>query len=82
MKTKVMYKIIDNNTGLYSSGGLNISWVKEGKIWTNKSGLTQHLKSFYRESPYADPKLNIEIVMLELAEIDRITIEDYMANRK
>lgn len=39
------YRIRDNNTGLYSTGGnaYNISWTKIGKVWTSLGNLRNHL---------------------------------------
>lgn len=78
---KVVYKIIDNNTGLYSSGGVAVKWAKEGKTWTSLRGLKLHLREFssnytWREHPYNNSNVKAEVVILEVMEIDRMSIED------
>jgi hypothetical protein len=35
---------IVNSKGLYSSGGLDVKWGKEGKIWHRKQDVKSHLK--------------------------------------
>lgn len=43
------YKIRDNQTGLYSAGGVMPSWNKTGKVWANKAGLMNHLTLVAKE---------------------------------
>jgi len=60
--TTLMYKIKDNQTGLYSMGGSTPLFTKTGKIWKKKTDLDLHIKLVEdhqrrypeRQSPYED----------------------------
>jgi len=46
-----VYKIRDKKTGLFSTGGQNPKWTRNGKAWSSegslKSHLTQHVQGVY-----------------------------------
>jgi hypothetical protein len=48
-----VFKIRNNRTGKYSTGGQYPSWSKVGKIWKSENDLNKHLKivdaNFYDE---------------------------------
>jgi len=56
---KCVYKIQDTKTGLFSTGGSEPRWTKNGKEWTSegalKSHLTHWLDSNGRSSCYTNP---------------------------
>lgn len=65
MELKI-YKI-RNQKGEFSTGGQYPSWSKNGKVWRNKGGLSNHL-SLVKESFYDNCEL-IEYVTKENAII-------------
>lgn len=41
-----VWKIKQLSTGLFSNGGITPSFTKEGKVWTSKRDLSNHLAQF------------------------------------
>lgn len=67
-----IYKIRNKKNGLFSTGSINYSWNKHGKIWTEIRFLRLHLnliKSYKKE--YLD---DIEIVIYEVNEYKNVNI--------
>ena len=52
---EILYKIQDSTSGLYSTGGYQPKWTREGKVWKTKAQLISHLK-LYRRGQYAGEK--------------------------
>lgn len=44
-----VWKIKQLSTGLYSNGGIVPQFTKEGKVWTSKRDLSNHLVQFLSE---------------------------------
>lgn len=64
-----MYKIINPDTGLFSTGGMTPSWSKTGKIWSHRGHVTSHLSQFSerdKQTYYS----NCKVVEYELVECD------------
>ena len=62
---KIVYKILNTKTGLYSKGGTNPKFSKNGKTWTSKGALSNHFRliadalynrynSYRAKNPYKD----------------------------
>jgi hypothetical protein len=49
---EILYKIQDTSTKLYSTGGYQPNWTKDGKTWKTKAQLVAHLK-LYKRGQYA-----------------------------
>lgn len=47
-----VFKIMDEDTGLFSSGGYYPSFSKTGKDWTSMGQVLSHLKLYRRGHPY------------------------------
>ncbi len=45
---ELVYKVQDTNTGLYSTGGYEPSWTRDGKSWKTLGQLKTSLK-FYKK---------------------------------
>ncbi len=45
-----VYKIMDKDTGLYSTGGIDPKWTKQGKTWNGMNHVKNHLRQFCEES--------------------------------
>ena len=43
-----VFKVRDTKTGLFSSGGYDISWSETGKSWDTFAAVIQHLKLYKR----------------------------------
>lgn len=63
------YKIYNVDTGLYSTGGYYPQFEKIGKRWTNKTGVSNHI----RLAEHSYKNKNIEIIEIELQEINKQT---------
>jgi len=61
---ETVYKIRDRETGLFSSGGHNPRWEKDGKIWRTMANLKSHLTRLSPNFRHHDPGFhaNAEIV--------------------
>jgi hypothetical protein len=42
-----IFKIRDNSTGLFSTGGHRPRWTKKGKNWTNIGHVKNHINNLY-----------------------------------
>lgn len=51
MKLEV-YKIKDENTGLFSTGGIEPKWTKRGKTWSQLNHVKNHLRLFCSDSEW------------------------------
>lgn len=76
-----VYKIKQLSTGRFSTGGINPAFTKEGKVWTSKRDLSNHLVQFISEDGKAvvTGKLGYpydseyQIVSFELTEVARVS---------
>lgn len=50
MKVLKVFKILDTQTGLYSTGGYTPSWTDEGKTYRTKAQVSSALKLYERGS--------------------------------
>lgn len=73
-----IFKIRQKSTGLFSTGGLDHTWEKIGKVYKNKQSLSAHL-TLLRSNPrykYKNPE-DIEIVVYNVVEAETINIAEY-----
>ena len=75
-----VYKIRRKSDGLYSQGGHRPSFSKQGKTWSERRHLTNHLRQVVPESVYRD----CEVVMCEVTEIEvsAVPVDYYIAERE
>lgn len=66
-KTTTAYKIRRKSDGLYSGGGRWPYFSNTGKLWTTKSGLTNHLNNIFDDNGAYD---DCEVVEIEIVEKD------------
>jgi len=64
----IAYKIRDNNTGLFSEGGINPKFSKNGKTWSTEGHCKAHL-TLLKERNVKIPN-NWEIVILTYDNTD------------
>ncbi len=80
-----IYKLRDNKTGLFSKGGTNGEFNKNGKIWKIPGHLRSHLEQFKRISGrdttnrLLDNIHNWEIVEYELKEVNKIDLFTFIS---
>jgi len=74
----IYYKIRSKTTGLFSTGGSDVTWNKVGKVWRRKgdlsshfTGLTSHGRKQYRDN-------DAEVVELETVVHNLIPVEQYL----
>lgn len=74
-----IYKIRQKSTGLFSAGGLDHKWKKNGKIWKNKQSLGGHLdllKEYSGKYKYKNSE-DVEIVVYNIVEDATIDLNEY-----
>lgn len=54
--TELVYKIQDTATGLYSTGGYDPKWTRDGKSWKTMGQLKTSLKLYMRGPTYTSPQ--------------------------
>ena len=67
MEEITVYKIRDRKTGLYSRGGVNPQWSKQGKTWNSLGALKNHMNSWslmYLGTTSDKPREEWEVVEL------------------
>lgn len=64
-----LYKVRDLSTGLYSNGGNNPTWSKNGKVWRTLGSLKIHIR--YHEKYYGWVNPMWEVVELDVVEGER-----------
>ncbi len=85
MSENSVYMIRRKTDGLYSTGGMNPQWRKNGKIWT-KAGLKLHLNLFvsvqcparpagHRRRPDRWIKIRNEYVWCDVVEFTQVMTE-------
>lgn len=47
-RTKNVFAILDTKTGLFSTGGYEPQWTKQGKVWNSIGSLKNHLQLYAR----------------------------------
>lgn len=52
------YKIINETTGLFSTGGLLPRWTKRGKTWSQINHVKAHLRQFISDEEYRQHWIN------------------------
>jgi len=52
MPKRVIYKLRDSSTGLYSTGGWDFQWNEGGKTWDSLKDVGTHLKMLLRGDRY------------------------------
>lgn len=65
---KVVYKIREKESGLYSNGGMHPNWSKKGKIWNTRGAVSNHLR--IASSHYYK---NAEIVEFFISETEDVS---------
>lgn len=70
-----IYKIKDNNTGLFSNGGCRPGFTKKGKIWKRWQDVKAHLK--LAKKYYHGRQLTIEVY--EYRKIHDMSVDDQIA---
>ena len=73
-----IYKIIDNKTGLFSAGGYNPSFTKNGKHWSAPHFATSSLMSVLTSIDTS----SWEVVEYELVEVSRINVDGIYKEQK
>ena len=76
----IIYKIV-NKDGLFSTGGMDISFHKKGKEWKERRHLITHLTQTIRcgdEYSYKD----CDVVEFELKEVNRYDIGPLLQKKK
>jgi hypothetical protein len=76
-----VWKIKQLSTGLFSNGGITPAFNPEGKVWTRKRDLSNHLAQFITEDGKAVisgvmnyPKgLDFQIIEYDLTEVNRVS---------
>jgi hypothetical protein len=83
MTTTSIYKIRDAN-GLFSTGGMNPSFTKKGKAWTNVGHVKSHLHQVSkRESKYKDCSLvEFQLVEVELSTVSMVEFYEETAKQR
>lgn len=66
---KTVYKIRRKSDGLYSTGGMQPSFSKKGKVWNNRGALTNHFNLVTYRRVYD----NCEVVTVEVTAIEADT---------
>jgi len=70
-----IFKIKNTKTGLFSSGGMDPRFTKEGKTWTSRRALSLHLNLLHRKKDvYAD----CEVVICEVVEVEATPVSIMM----
>jgi len=76
-----VYRIKNQTTGLYSTGGENPHWTKKGKLWTLAGALKNH---FNLVNPvHYMPGVNFVVVSYELVDypIKQQHIPEFTGNK-
>lgn len=70
----MFYKIMDKDTGLFSTGGMDPKWTTKGKTWNSIGHVKSHFKLFksysYKLNPYFGK--NIEVLCYDMCLKDTI----------
>ncbi|MEK3917198.1 hypothetical protein [Paenibacillus sp. FSL H7-0331] len=81
-----VYKIRNKETGLFSKGGTDNIWTKEGKSWSNIGHLKHHLNQlakYYLKDK--NPYINAEIVEVNYDMCHKVDVNEMfneIANNK
>lgn len=65
---KIVYKIRNKTTGLFSGGGAYPRWSKKGKVWTSMGNLRNHLNMFKTYRSGFSPQFKDELSSWEVIE--------------
>ena len=84
MSEKYFYKIKDNKTGLYHTGGIWNCLSKTGKVWRNKRALGGHLALYGGydrkvEDELKDADWTVEFYSTE--PVKTMNIQEYLRER-
>lgn len=71
-----MFKIINTETGEFSSGGTRPTWKKKGKTWSTLGAVKNHLSQRGVAEGYP---ITCTIVQYELTEVGHISMTDLCA---
>lgn len=65
---------------LFSSGGLDVKWTKEGKFWTRLAFVKLHIAQFFEEYCPKPYPYNSEDVIEEyiLVKVKEITLKEFL----
>jgi hypothetical protein len=67
---KTVYRIRDNVTGKFSTGGTTPTWDKKGKVWSTIAHVNSHLalvsNSYYRAFLYPESACVVEYEVTEV----------------
>lgn len=76
-----IFKIRNNKTGEFSTGGAWPGFSKSGKSWTSSRSLNSHM-ALFSDADLAKRYKDCSLVAFELKEADATSIEDMVARRK
>ncbi len=80
--TELVYKIQDTATKLYSTGGYDPKWTRDGKSWKTMGQLKSSLK-LYMRGPHAGGEARMipatwTVVELKLVTVKRTRVRDIL----
>lgn len=87
MKSSIIYKVRNPNTGLFSKGGtwaevFESHWSKRGKTWSDAGALRRHLQFYAAKLPNdTDIPEHWEVVVVGYISDDGIPPEGYIAGQ-
>lgn len=61
-----MFKIVNTQTGLYSSGGRTPRWEKEGRVWQSFGSVQEHIRALDQAGQRTYTECNAVIVEFSL----------------
>lgn len=76
-KVETFYRIQDSETGLFSTGGENPNWTKNGKIW-KITGLRKHtalIRDKIKRTGF-NPYKNADVVVYSVKPIRSLSLEN------
>ena len=81
-----LYKIRRKSDGLFSTGGQNPDFTKQGKVWKKKGDINSHItmitdsyRDIHDKNKYPHPYMGCEVVLYELIETE-ISVESDMCD--
>lgn len=71
-----LYRIRRKEDGLFSTGGGNVYFTKQGKLWTNIGHIKSHLRAGMKNGKPMSVYKDCEIVEYELTELQVVDTTD------
>lgn len=79
LPVETIYKIRRRSDGMFSGGGMTPRFSDKGKVWNNKSALSNHL-NLVRDSTYAD--CDVVVYRRQETEVESMPVAAYAAERQ